>query len=443
MKKILFLILIVIPILLLPKILEISPFSNLIVQQIEKTIHSPCTIERFKLSWKAPQQIENLKVSKDNLQITLPSVIIKNNFFNFLFKSKTIEIKKGSIEEGSNAIFNISASIDQSNYKLNAKTKVAGLDGFVEGSSSIFENKKFIDINCSNVPTSISYKLIKLLYPNLSKYNLLLLGDYFSTKALVQLKDMEGPIELVFTAPNLETKASFLVQNNEIKLQKEFILHAFLTKETNDILFSNSKMTLKIAPEGFNCPIDNLRKINIERGLLDLGIITAKNVKELANLSNFIKIKRKEMEFWFAPVDFSLKNNILKVRRLDFLVNNAFHFCAWGTIDILNQFVDGIFGITAQALEQAFGIKNLPEDYVIKIPVRGYFKSLKIDTAAASKEISGLVASQAIQGIMGIPLLPKSSPDVPPPNLPFPWEGQIKAKPKSHPNFNQLFKLFR
>ena len=96
-----------------------------------------------------------------------------------------------------------------------------------------------------------------------------------------------------------------------------------------------------------------------------------------------------------------------------------------------------VLGLTASALSRAFGIKNLPGDYVLTIPIKGKSDNVKINSKSATAKIALLLAAQqksvtdslgknpagALFG--GILQQMGTLPDngtVPPAKHPFPWE---------------------
>src|SRR5258706_13431620 len=102
-----------------------------------------------------------------------------------------------------------------------------------------------------------------------------------------------------------------------------------------------------------------------------------------------------------------------------------------------------ILGLTAQCLKKAFGINNLPPNYILQIPLKGPMDNVKLDTKKATSKItalmlwqkSALAAGSIGKGSTGVLLqdligklatLPDKDKQAPSPKHPFPWEKESK-----------------
>ncbi len=115
-----------------------------------------------------------------------------------------------------------------------------------------------------------------------------------------------------------------------------------------------------------------------------------------------------------------------------------------------------VLGLSADALQLAFGIRNLPEGYMMQIPLRGPLNNVGINKAAATAKITTLMLwkSQAVKGILrgsGIGAifgevisrvcpLPDFNTPAPPAKKPFPWEVAESTKPKTKHKARHDFK---
>ena len=136
-------------------------------------------------------------------------------------------------------------------------------------------------------------------------------------------------------------------------------------------------------------------------------------------------------------------------------------------MDFVDDKVDMVLGLTPQTLKEAFGIKNLPEHYMLHIPLKGTTSDVKINTAKATAKIAALLAWQqkdiageifggpagAIVGelLNNLGALPDKNSNSPPAKHPFPWEenkpqtnekktGALKGGEKP---LKQLMKILR
>ena len=143
-------------------------------------------------------------------------------------------------------------------------------------------------------------------------------------------------------------------------------------------------------------------------------------------------IHDKTLELWAAPLDAQMKQGILNIERTEILLDKTFEIPIWGDINFASRFVDMGIGLTADTLRKSLGIKKLPSDYVMKIPLKGPFDSVSVNTGSASSKIAALMLwqSQALEKGLGpiggilkqvIPA-PGGDSSVPPSKTPFPWQ---------------------
>ena len=136
------------------------------------------------------------------------------------------------------------------------------------------------------------------------------------------------------------------------------------------------------------------------------------------------------LHLWFAPMEMRVRSGIVEIERTEILFNRSLDIATWGTVNLNTEYVNMILGLTAQSLNAALGLSGLNPDYVLKVPVRGPFGNVQIDTGAATSKIALLIArKQALPqaGVWGNILgaigdIADDQSDVPPPKRPFPWE---------------------
>ncbi len=138
----------------------------------------------------------------------------------------------------------------------------------------------------------------------------------------------------------------------------------------------------------------------------------------------------KEIDIWFTSVAFQIQNGVINLGRVDALLSNSIHVCAWGSVDVKNDQLHMFLGLPADTLEQSFGIQALSRNYVLKIPVYGSISSPEFDTGSAIAKITTMAVSKQIPtkggkilgGIVNAITQAQDDGDAPPPNRPFPWE---------------------
>jgi hypothetical protein len=287
------------------------------------------------------------------------------------------------------------------------------------------------------------------------------------------LQEWTGPCSFDIHSAHLRSSLKGVFNQGTLSLTDKFYLQLDVSKELSQLLFnqtnplditsvsSESPITLEIAKEGFSYPLfpTNLSQIQIGSGKLEMGKLLCQNTGNIQATLGLLKLGQYRpgdpLELWFAPLDFQIKNGKLNWDRTEILIARNFQVCSWGSANFPSDSVDGVIGLTASCLSRAFSIKNLPENYVLQIPLRGTLTDVKVDKEKATAKITALllwqqkdVIGDAIKGPAGKFLgqamgklgpLPGGDQKAPPPKKPFPWDlespsSKKKTSDASHEN---------
>jgi len=301
-----------------------------------------------------------------------------------------------------------------------------------------------------------------------------LFGPVINADASCHLKNWSGPLSINLNTPvtrfslNGTLAAGALLLTDPIYAQMRItpeMSHLFL-QELNLLnlssIYSQNPITLEIPSDGFYLPIypSNVGKMAIPKATLELGKVYCHNEGNINIALSLLKAKQfdknQDLALWFAPLDFSIQRGILNIERTEILLADTFDICFWGDVDLLQEKVDMTLGLTAQSLNKAFGIKGLPEKYVLTIPMKGPVDNVQINTTKATAKVALLLAWQEktiagaigggpagaiVGGLLGkLATLPDSDAKVPPAKRPFPWEAAKPAKKTSSAEKGKHFK---
>jgi hypothetical protein len=255
---------------------------------------------------------------------------------------------------------------------------------------------------------------------------------------------MEGEKIDLTVGGDFSLQTSFLYSDHGLNLTRPLsaslrltpTISRWLLKDMNPLLItalsSNHPIHLQIEPEEFFFPLPfSLRKLHIEKGILDLGQIQCQSGRSLGALITLLKADplnyAKQISAWFTPLKFRIENGQLHAQRMDILLDQKIHICTWGQIDLIRDQLNMYVGLTADTLRRSFGIKNLPESYVLKMPLRGTTKEPELMTGPAATKIATLMAVQIpkkgpLGKVIDVFSGPKEDKDVPPLTEPLPWK---------------------
>jgi hypothetical protein len=301
-----------------------------------------------------------------------------------------------------------------------------------------------------------------------------LFGHTLNAALSMQLEHLTGPVSLNINAPNSRVALSGALNKGVLTLSAP--LHAQITmtddlshwllKDFNPFSISRisaqAPLTLEVAAAGFSLPLYPFSAValTIPQARIELGKISARNEGNLKLTLGLLKSKQfskdQDLTLWFAPIDLHIKKGIVDWERTEILVADTYEVALWGKIDLPKEYVDMILGLTAQCLKAAFGIRNLPENYVLHIPMRGPADNVRIDTGGATTKVALLLAWQqkALAGSLGgapgalfgglldaMGPLPDKDAKAPPAKHPFPWEeGGKKGRHTSHADRKRAIK---
>lgn len=215
------------------------------------------------------------------------------------------------------------------------------------------------------------------------------------------------------------------------------------------LINTKAPIVLECSPKGFILPLNpiSLKTIQVPFMTLDLGQVEVSNSGTMGLTQDFFKKNlSNKISLWFTPIDASIKNGQFQLQRFDVLVQKNIPIAFWGKIDFKKEYVDCILGLTAQSLKNTLGIKNLPPQFVLTIPVRGKFDQVKIEKAQGLTKIAALIASvQRFTGKLGgiLDLMNQMMNDqgtIPKPKRAFPWENSTSLDLKSKKELLLKFK---
>lgn len=323
-----------------------------------------------------------------------------------------------------------------------------------------------ISVQIKNFPTRLLDLLARLKGRTDAPFTKIF-GSSIQASAQATIKNMSGPVSLNVNSPNVRASLNGSASQKGLVLHDPIYAQAKITKEMSQVFlnqvnplgisyfYSENPVTLEVPARGFYLPFDlsDLSKLSIPNARIELGKIACRNEGNINTALALLKSKQfeksKEMLLWFAPMDLHIKNGIAEMERTEILLSNTFDIALWGQFLLVDNYVDMVLGLTAQTLNLAFGIKNLPKDYVLTIPMKGPADNVKINSSKATTKIALLLASQqkALQDTLGkstggkilgglmqqMAQLPDNG-DVPPAKHPFPWEkGSSSTEPPESP----------
>ncbi len=309
-----------------------------------------------------------------------------------------------------------------------------------------------------------------------------LLGGSCSGTIKASIYNKNGPFSCNLSSPLSHIHTSGSLNQGALTLEEPFYAQCQLTEKLSELLlkeinlFSISSITaehpisLSIDPQGVYIPITSFdpSALSIPHMHIELGKLSCRNEGNINIALGLLKSQKRaqdKLDLWFAPADCRIEKGVIDLERTEILIADTYDVALWGSLNLVQDFVDMTLGLTADCLKHSFGIKGLPKDYVLRIPMKGPMDDVRINASSATAKIALLLAWQqkalagAITGgpagalfgevLNSLGTLPDANEKAPPAKKPFPWENTDKRTSHSqhkktiHPHDKPLKQLFK
>lgn len=411
--------------------------------QLRENATLSCTLGKWRLDenqgfpsleFKALATLKNFAIAQKESWLATTDLSIQ-------MEKKRLEAAKGSVLSAiasNSGRSDVTGNFELSNFDIHAPLVDA-----------LAKMHLTLDLNVIKLPTIL---IDALLQPFIDLSIATYLGSSLNAKVMVDSeKDLK---KLLF---EVDSSASSLYLNGIVSQNRLFLnvpikasieLTPALTTELYDTFgFSLAKssvpLSLEVASQGFIMPIISspLMATSAPSVILDLGKMVAINKGTLDGVNSLFKIKGDNtMQIWFAPLEMHLKNGLLYLDRTEILLDGRYHICLWGTIDLAKKWVKLTVGLTAQSLKKALGISNLPESYVLQVPLEGPFGNVELKKGSVVAKIALLIGSTPAPtntlfgGVLkGINSIMNDQSSVPKAKRPYPWERELSLKEEQKP----------
>lgn len=405
-------------------------------------------IDSMRLSWFGPQSFKQVRIDAPQYQGTIEELRTDAPFWNLSKMSTAFTLQNGAfsfLSYGEGSLEQVSGRIQENELDLKGLSRLGSVSGQFAVKGQVYAPNRFaIEADVSNFPTAALDRLLEakdLLYKGL--------GPSLTVKGTARLEGNEGLADFSLSSSNVQASIKAKLSEHAITLLEPLDAALKLTPELSEAVLSdvnplfltglsaNNPIYLHLSASDASIPLNpfSLEKLRLA-GSLDMGRVQIRNGPTLASLVSLLKAgslkDSGQMSAWFTSLDFHIQNGVVYTGRLDALLAGSIHICTWGSIDLLRDRLNMTLGIPADTLRSAFGIENLPQNYVVQVPIRGSTSHPEIEKGAATGKIAALAATQQIPlkkktllgGLIHAIAVPKEDPDVPVPKRPFPWERQ-------------------
>ena len=426
----------------LPQIASMNFGKKWVIKAMEARLQGPVSIDSLSLSWFGPQTLKGIHFSNAHFKGDVEKLQTGAPLWSFSKVKGPFLIQNGSLsslETPNAAIRSINGEIKGTQFHFSAESSSGTLaaDG-----TYVSENQFALEIDLKQFPSAALGLFSSSLRTYLRNWAPLL-GPLFNASGKIE---NPGPVDLVLTSDHFQTVLRGILNAGSFRLREPLSARFDVTPELSQTLLrdanplfltslaSKRPVELQISPSGFILPLSpfSLEKFGIGQAVLDMGQIRCRIGKSFASLIALLKASRlsnaREVDAWFTPLSFSLKNGILHTGRMDALIADL-HICTWGDIDLIRDRLKMTLGLPADTLRQAFGIKNLSDSFVLKVPMTGSTQDPDLEKGPAAAKIAAMIAGQHIPkkgeifgGWINRFIQTQEETDVPPPSRPFPWE---------------------
>lgn len=277
-----------------------------------------------------------------------------------------------------------------------------------------------------------------------------LLGPVIQADMSIKMQEMNGPLKLSAEGKNGRIQLDGQISQGALLLQNPFQFDVAVTPEFGQgfqdlvplfsgILSADDRLRVTIAPKGFALPLNlsDHSSLQIGQMSIELGKMQFSNEGQFGKLLNILRKEDLDViSVWFTPIYLSAANGEITLQRFDMLLMQEYPIAAWGTIDLPDNWIEMIVGLSAKTLQKTVGAMSLDRNYMMQLPLRGPIGAAKIDRGKVAGKIAslaaqmqgtpqGLVLGTVISLATGGGLLEEQSPA--PTTNPLPWETAAES----------------
>jgi hypothetical protein len=271
-------------------------------------------------------------------------------------------------------------------------------------------NKEGFSIKFNSGIDGVSVKELDRLFDT-DRFLATVMGETLNIKASAELQDMKGPVNLSIEGLNANAVIPAYLNEGYLSLHDNIRAEIKVTPDLGRIILKNinpllitavsakKPISVNISRDEFYLPLKNfsISNVTVKEAVVELGEITLDNGGILSPLVAFLKsTSGQAMTASFTPLRASLRKGTARYSRMDTILANSFHTVTWGTIDISNDKLDIILGLPSDTLDKVFDLEDLPEDYILEIPIRGSTANPKVDWSKAAAKIGTLFLKKKI-----------------------------------------------
>lgn len=323
--------------------------------------------------------------------------------------------------------------------------------GIVENAfdrSTTIPSSVIADIKLDQFPVKFACDIACLTNDSFDQIDALV-GDIVASNINIHFKDFNGTLHANLAGQNGKFDVDAQLTNGGLTLTRPLQASVQVTpKFTKSILKQfmpllgsavggDNPISITVQSDGFYLPLKNweISKASIKSATLDLGRLYFDNRGQLAELLSILDYKpqgSQPLSIWFTPMYVGLRNGHVIVDRVDFLIAERLPMALWGTVDLNEDKVHLNVGLSNVILANSFGVKGLPADYYLALPIKGTTSNAGVDKKKATAKITSLVVqSQGPQGVVLGTVIDiisnKKDEQIPPPTTdPLPW-GTLQA----------------
>lgn len=233
------------------------------------------------------------------------------------------------------------------------------------------------------------------------------IGSSVSVDFQTSIDQKCGPIQFKLLSDTVDTQFDGYLDKGILTLKHPFSLEMkerlidpkIQPSERLGLYAINSigPVTLEVSPKGFSCPLlpFDFSQLQISKGKLHLRHLVCSQVKALQDILSLLQFEdlklHDSMEIDFSPLNFQLDKGIFQYDSIDMTISNKYSLCSWGKIDFIQDQIQTVIGLTAQCIKQAWDIENLPDGYLLSIPIEGSLKEPRPQLGVITPKIAKLL----------------------------------------------------
>jgi hypothetical protein len=166
----------------------------------------------------------------------------------------------------------------------------------------------------------------------------------------------------------------------EVQIEK-ISLSWLSTQRADNVTWHHPKKGLSVLAETITLQENLMECLRSQEKPLHLEV-TGASMQTQGDFRFIRKMRGKNLSLKFSPILAKVQNGVIEVERTQIAINEKMQITTQGVLDFSKSRIDILLGLKQETLQKVFKeARNLPEDFVLEIPIQTDMSGKSIEKA--------------------------------------------------------------